>query len=120
MRPHAHAASRPVAATAPLAPRLEFAEPIAVGDVVLLVIHAQSGAPLRDAVANFDSTSRVGLADTLGRIRFRRVPPGSLRLRVRRVGYLDHDLEFRQSHVGFADRGALAMLVMAGFLLDQC
>jgi hypothetical protein len=113
MRPHAHAASRPVAATAPLAPRLEFAEPIAVGDVVLLVIHAQS-------VANFDSTSRVGLADTLGRIRFRRVPPGSLRLRVRRVGYLDHDLEFRQSHVGFADRGALAMLVMAGFLLDQC
>ncbi len=80
-------ASPPIWETAPLAPRLQCTEPIAVGDVVLLVVDGHSGAPLRDAVANFDSTPRIASADTLGRIRFRRVPPGLLHLRVRRVGY---------------------------------
>ena len=82
------AAAPAVWETAPLAPLLHFTEPVAVGDVVLLVVDGHSGAPLREAVANFDSTARIASADTLGRIRFHRVPPGLLHLRVRRVGYL--------------------------------
>ncbi len=74
-------------ASAPLAPQLRFTEAIAAGDVVLLVVDRHSGAPLRDAQASFDSTPMTALADTLGRIHFRRVPQGPLHLRVRRVGY---------------------------------
>jgi len=74
--------------TAPLAPRLQFVESIAPGDVSLLVLDGHSGAPLRDAVANVESTSIVAYGDSLGRIRFHHLAPGLLRLRIRRVNYV--------------------------------
>jgi hypothetical protein len=71
----------------PLAPSLRFAEPVAAGDLVLLLIDAHTGAPLHPAEVRFDSTSRVSSADSLGRVRFRHVNPGTQHLLVRCVGY---------------------------------
>jgi hypothetical protein len=81
-------AAIPPCESPPLAPRLQFAEPIAPGDVALLVLDGHSGAPLRETVATFDSTSLVANGDSLGRIRFHRVAAGLLRLRIRRVNFV--------------------------------
>lgn len=87
----------------PLAPTLQFAESIAAGDVVLLVVDAHTGAPLRNAVVSFDSTSRISSADSLGHIRFHRVSPGPQRLLVRCPGYnLRHESIIVPSAAGLA------------------
>jgi len=73
------------------------------GDVVLVILDAHTGAPLRNAVVSFDSTSRISGADTLGRIRFRRVSPGPQRLLVRCPGYyLQRDTITMPSAAGLA------------------
>jgi len=87
----------------PLAPTLQFTESIGAGDVVLVILDAHTGAPLRNAVVSFDSTSRISGADTLGRIRFRRVSPGPQRLLVRCPGYyLQRDTITMPSAAGLA------------------
>jgi hypothetical protein len=88
------------------APRLQFNEPVTPGDVVLLVLDAQSGAPLSEVVASFDSTSRVAYSDTLGRIRFYHVPAGPLRLHLRHVGYW-----FRTDSLTLGTGAGLAVVV---------
>ncbi len=96
-------APTPVWDAAPLAPTLQFSESVATGDVVLLLVDAHTGAPLRSAVVSFDSTSRIASSDSLGRIRFRRVNPGPQRLLVRCPGYyLRHESITMPSAAGLA------------------
>lgn len=90
----------------PLAPPLQFAESVAAGDVVLLVVDAHTGAPLHNAVVSFDSTSRISSADTLGRIRFHRVSPGPLRLLLRCPGYY-----LRRDSLTMPSAAGLALLI---------
>lgn len=75
-------------AAARLAPRLEFNEPIAGGDVVLLVIDAHSGEPIAEVTAFFPENPKAVYSDSLGRIRFHDVAPGAHDIRIRRIGYV--------------------------------
>jgi hypothetical protein len=89
--------------SAPLAPSLQFAEPVAAGDLVLLVIDAHTGAPLHHAEVSFDSTSTISSADSLGRMRFHHVNPGTQHLLVRCLGYyLQRDSLMMPSGAGLA------------------
>lgn len=96
----------PLWESAPLSPRLQFAEPIAPGDVTLLVVDGHSGAPLRETIATFDSTSIVAYGDSLGRIRFHHVATRLLRLRIRRVNYV-----MRRDSITLRDGAGLALVV---------
>jgi len=100
------AAAVPPWESAPLAPRLQFIEAVAPGDITLLVVDGHAGTPLREAVASFDSTSIVAYGDSLGRIRFHRVAPGPLRLRIRRVNYV-----MRRESITLQEGTGLALVV---------
>ena len=90
----------------PLAPALQFAEPVGPGDLVMLLVDAHTGEPLRNGVVSFDSTSTVSPTDSLGRIRFRHVNPGTQHLLIRCPGYF-----LRRDSILMPSSAGLALLI---------
>jgi hypothetical protein len=91
----------------PLAPRLEFAEPVAPGTLVVLVSDAHSGAPVHSAVVDLlPQFSRRAMSDSLGRARLTDLPPGRHTVQVRRIGY-----HTRADTVSMREGHGVAMLV---------
>jgi hypothetical protein len=81
---------------APLAPPLQLSEPVASGEVVVLLLDAHSGAKVggerSGAVVTLASKASAQIrlmehVDSTGRVRFRGVPAGTYDLRVIAFGY---------------------------------
>ena len=82
-----HRAATDAYVAAPLLPSISAVVPVAPGQVVGRVVDAHSGAALEQVDADIRDLARRARSDTAGWFQFDSLPPGTLQVRLRRIGY---------------------------------
>jgi hypothetical protein len=92
--------------SAPLAPVIQFVDPIRPRSMLVLALDAHSGAPLMTVRAMITAAALAPGPDSLGRMRFSNLPLGPQRLRVIAIGYTAW-----QGLIAVSDSTGLAVIV---------